>query len=33
MRTINMNEYAMAKLNKNEKKAAKKAFDLIFDLQ
>lgn len=33
MRTINTNEYAMAKLNKNEKKVAKKAFDLIFDLQ
>ena len=33
MRTINTSECAMAKLNKNEKKAAKKAFDLIFDLQ
>lgn len=33
MRTINTNEYAATKLNKNEKKAAEKAFDLIFDLQ
>lgn len=33
MRTINTNEYAATKLNKNEKKVAKKAFDLIFDLQ
>ena len=33
MRTINTSKCAIAKLNKNEKKAAKKAFDLIFDLQ
>lgn len=33
MRTINTSKCAIAKLNKNEKKTAKKAFDLIFDLQ
>lgn len=33
MRTINTSKCAIAKLNKNEKKAAEKTFDLIFDLQ
>lgn len=33
MKTINMSDYAVAKLNKDEKKVAEKAFDLIFDLQ
>ena len=33
MKTMNMGECAVAKLNKNEKKVAEKAFDLIFDLQ
>lgn len=32
MRTININEYAVTKLNKNEKKVAEKTFGLIFDL-
>lgn len=32
MRTINMSDCTVAKLNKNEKKVAEKAFDLIFDL-
>ena len=33
MRTINMSDYAVAKLNKDEKKVAEKAFNLIFDIQ
>ena len=32
MRTINMSDCTVAKLNKDEKKVAEKAFDLIFDL-
>ena len=32
MKTINIGECAVAKLNKDEKKVAKKTFDLIFDL-
>ena len=32
MKTIKIGECAVAKLNKDEKKVAEKAFDLIFDL-
>ena len=32
MRTINMSDCTVVKLNKDEKKVAEKAFDLIFDL-